>query len=150
MDVVDEKDGAGADAIDEAASDDGDTWATPVLRIDTPHDGGVAELGEDEVFDASVDGAVGGADGLRAIAGGFGNCVGGHFQFLANLVIGHAGEAAVGPGVVADFVAFGDDLANQGGVGFGVFADQEEGAKHDWLNFAIERLPVTALPLKIS
>ena len=128
VDVVDEEDGAGADTIDEAAGDDRDTRATPVLRIDAPHDGGVAELGEDEVFDASVDGAVGGADGLRTITGGFVDGIGGHFQLFANLVIGHAGEAAVGPGVVADFVAFGDDLANEGGVGFGVFADQEEGA----------------------
>ena len=128
VDVVDEEDGAGADAIDEAAGDDGDAGAAPVLGVDTPHDGGVAELSEDEVFDASVDGAIWGADGLRAITGGLVNRVSGHFQFFADLVIGHAGEAAVGPGVVADFVAFGDDLANQGGVGFGVFADEEEGA----------------------
>ena len=82
-----EQDGAWVGGIDDAAGDDGDAGFAPVLGVHAPHDGGVAELGEHQLTDALIDRAIRWSDGLRAIACGFKNGVGGHSELAADLLV---------------------------------------------------------------
>ena len=114
--------------IDETAGHGGHAGAAPVLRIDGPHDGGVAELGEHEVFDAGVDRTVRRAHEVRAHTGHLIDGVLGFLQLVADLLVGAAGEAAMRPGVIADLMAFRNDAAHDGGISLHQIADEEEGA----------------------
>ena len=87
VNIMGEHDGSRMSAIDEAAGDDGDARSAPVLRVHRPHDGGVAELGKHELFDASIDGTIRWADEMRAVVCRRDEGVFTHLQFAADLCV---------------------------------------------------------------
>lgn len=126
VDVVDEDDGTGAGLVEDAAAGEGGAFGAPVFGVDAPLDGGVAEFVHDPLLLASGDGTVGWAVHARGDAeideGGVGA-----FEFRADGVVAEAAEFGMGPCVVGEFVAVGDDAAHDAWVGDGAGADGEEG-----------------------
>lgn len=122
---MDEDDCAWPGLIEDAAAGEGGAFGAPVFGVDAPLDGGVAEFVHDPLFLAGGDGAVGRAVHARGDAEIDESGVGA-FEFRADGVVAEAAEFGMGPCVVGEFVAVGDDAAHDAWVGDGAGADGEE------------------------
>ena len=126
MDIVDEDDAAGSGIGEDAAAGHGSAAGAPVFGVHAPEDRGVAEFVHDPLFLAGGDGTVGWAVHARGGSEADEGAVAA-FQFIADRGVAQAAEFRVGPRVIGEFVAIGDDAAHDGWVAGGILTDGEEG-----------------------
>ena len=130
--VVEDDDGGQAlavEAVDYVLQFEGDGVGgvfIPVGGHGVPEDGGQAEAAGD-AQGLGAAGTIGRTKEDDGQAGDFFQSLGGAVDLLIDAAGGGQGEVEMGPGVVADAVAGGGDLANERGMGLGVTAYKEEG-----------------------
>jgi hypothetical protein len=123
---------AAVEAVDFVlqAEGDGDGGGIfPVGGHGVPEDGCEAETAGD-AQGCGTAGAEGRTEEADGRAGDFGESFVGAVKLLFDCGGGGQGQVEMGPGVVADAVAGGDDLADERGFGLGAAADEKEGGAH--------------------
>ncbi len=125
--IVSEDDAALVGVAQDAGGNNRRAWAFPVHGVDRPKNRGVAVFVVGDGALALAESAVGWAHGFHFVASGVFDGIAAAIEFPTQLIVAKLSEESVCLRVVADFVSFGDRLAEHAGVAVHALADDIEG-----------------------